>query len=79
MSHKPSPFRVKIDRQAGTGYIYVAGPIGNGEAARQIHAGKNFVLDLDKYGRLLGIEILDMDAIHLRTVFPPKDLVWPDA
>lgn len=44
-------------------YIRIVDPINDGEAVRQLtmksdQGGAEFVLDLDRQGRLLGIEVL---------------------
>jgi uncharacterized protein YuzE len=55
--------RVTFDRSANAAYIYLT-PIAEGEPARQHvvdepHARGMIVLDFDKKGRLIGIEVLD--------------------
>ena len=54
--------RIEFDRDAGAGYIYVAGEVGPGSAVENLvveRGGKgDIVLDFDEHGRLLGIEII---------------------
>jgi len=53
--------RVTWDEGASAGYIYLVDKIESGEAKRTLVVAdeENLILDFDKDGRLLGIEILD--------------------
>jgi uncharacterized protein YuzE len=61
--------RVTYDASADAAYIELAGPLGDGQSASQIHSlvtpgGRGEVaLDFDDAGRLLGIEVLGASAV----------------
>jgi uncharacterized protein YuzE len=55
--------RIEFDREANAAYIYLK-DIASGEATRQHvvdepHTRGMIVLDFDKKGRLIGVEVLD--------------------
>jgi uncharacterized protein YuzE len=55
--------RVKHDREVDAAYIQIVDVIQDGEAVRQVTTdsgrdGAEFTLDLDRFGRLLGVEVL---------------------
>lgn len=64
----------------GCTYIYLAGPIPPGGAAKQLVANGNIILDFDKDGRLLGIEVLTDKEVHPNTlaVAVPPGTEWPE-
>ena len=53
--------RVTYDKSANAVYIYVKAPIKAGEAVKQVvvDSKDNIILDFDKKGKLLGVEVLD--------------------
>ena len=56
--------RAEFDRSSNAAYIYLQESIGQGEAVLQHevdepHTRGMIVLDFDKKGRLIGIEVLD--------------------
>ncbi|MFT7767042.1 DUF2283 domain-containing protein [Clavibacter tessellarius] len=61
--------RVTYDAVADAAYIALAGPVGDGEAATQIHSittpgdRGEVALDFDADGRLLGVEVLHASAV----------------
>ena len=59
--------RTTFDRSANAAYIYLT-EIGTGEAAQQVFVDQApsrgmIVLDVDKKGRLLGIEVLEATRV----------------
>jgi len=50
--------RIEFDKEADAAYIYFK-EIGNGEVAETITLNDSVNVDLDKNGKVLGIEILD--------------------
>ena len=50
--------RTEFDKEADAAYIYFK-EIGNGEVAETISLNDSVNVDLDKSGKVLGIEILD--------------------
>jgi len=50
--------RTEFDKEADAAYIYFK-EIGNGEVAETISLNDSVNIDLDKNGKVLGIEILD--------------------
>ncbi len=50
--------RVTFDRKANAAYIYLV-DIGPGEAVKQETTGGPVILDFDRSGRLIGIEVLN--------------------
>lgn len=53
-----------IDTEADAAYIYLKGKIRAGGVARTIKAGPVINLDLDKFGRLVGVELLSLKLLH---------------
>ena len=53
--------KVTYDKSANAVYIYVKATIKAGEAVKQIvvEHNDNIILDFDKNGKLLGVEVLD--------------------
>ena len=49
--------RITIDKDADAGYIYLK-DIAPGESTKTIKASEDVILDYDKEGNLLGIELL---------------------
>lgn len=60
--------KFKYDKEVDAGYIYVKYPIKKGEAKKTIHFNENIILDFDKKGKLLGIEILNARKVVGRKV-----------
>ena len=51
--------RVTYDKEADAAYIYIKYPIRRGEASKTIEVNENILLDFDKEGKLLGVEVLN--------------------
>ncbi|MEN3539703.1 DUF2283 domain-containing protein [Microbispora sp. ZYX-F-249] len=70
--------RVDHDRENNVAYIYLVDEIGEGEAVTQIEVEDDelrgeIVLDLDREGRLLGIEVLGASRILRPEVLAQAD------
>jgi uncharacterized protein YuzE len=50
--------RTEFDKEADAAYIYFK-EIGNGEVAETISLNESINIDMDKNGKVLGIEIID--------------------
>ncbi len=50
--------RIEFDKEADAAYVYFK-EIGNGEVVETITLNDSINVDLDKSGKVLGIEILD--------------------
>jgi len=46
------------DDEAQAGYLYVKTTIANGEVAKTVHADARVLLDYDKGGQVIGVEVL---------------------
>ena len=55
--------KTEFDKEADAAYIYFK-EIGNGEVAETVSLNDSINIDLDKDGKVLGIEILDVSE-HL--------------
>ncbi|MBS3089136.1 DUF2283 domain-containing protein [Candidatus Pacearchaeota archaeon] len=60
--------KFEYDKTVDAGYIYVADDIAEGEAVKTIQLNDNIILDFDKNGKLLGIEILDASKVLNKNV-----------
>jgi len=55
--------KIEYDKEADAAYIYLEEDIKEGEAEKTIELNKNIILDFNKEGKLLGIEVLDASKI----------------
>lgn len=60
--------RFEYDKDVDAAYIYLQYPIKDGEAANTIELNDNIVLDFDKAGKLIGVEILDASKVLTKKV-----------
>jgi len=51
--------KITYDRRANAAYVYMKDKIKKGESVRQHIFNNRVILDVDKAGQILGIEILD--------------------
>lgn len=51
--------KITFDKEADAAYIYLKEDIRDGESIKTIKVNDNIILDFDKEGKLLGIEILN--------------------
>ena len=55
--------KIEYDKEADAGYIYLVDEIKNGEAVKTIELEPNIIIDFNKDGKLLGIEVLNASKI----------------
>ncbi len=60
--------RIEYDKDVDAGYIYLVDEIRAGEAVKTIELEPNIILDFNKEGKLLGIEILNASRVLKRDV-----------
>jgi len=58
--------RFEYDKDVDAAYIYLEDSIADGEAEKTIELNDNIILDFDKNGKLLGIEILSASKVLLQ-------------
>ena len=55
--------KFEYDKKADAAYIYLEDSIAEGEAQKTIELNDNIIVDFDKNGKLLGIEILSASTV----------------
>ncbi|MBU2458922.1 MAG: DUF2283 domain-containing protein [Nanoarchaeota archaeon] len=60
--------KIEYDKEADAGYIYLVDEIKEGEAAKTIELDPNIILDFEKNGKLLGIEVLNASKVLSKDV-----------
>ncbi len=55
--------KIEYDKEVDAGYIYLVNEIKEGEAVKTIELDQNIILDFNKEGKLLGIEILNASKV----------------
>ena len=55
--------KFEYDKEADAAHIYLEGSIGEGEADKTVELNEDIIVDFDKNGKLLGIEILSASKI----------------
>lgn len=55
--------KFEYDKEVDAGYIYLVNEIKDGEAVKTIELDPNIILDFNKEGKLLGIEVLNASQI----------------
>ena len=55
--------KFEYDKQADAAYIYLDDSIADGQAEKTIELNDNVIVDFDKDGKLLGIEILSASKL----------------
>ena len=55
--------RIEYDKEVDAGYIYLVDTIDEGEAVKTIELDSNIILDFNKEGKLLGIEVLNASKV----------------
>jgi len=51
--------RVELDKEADAAFVYFKENVAEGEVAKTISLDENLNVDLDKNGKILGIEVLN--------------------
>ena len=60
--------KITYDKEVDAAYVYLVENINDGESERTIQLNDNIILDFDKNGKLLGVEILDASKILSKEV-----------
>lgn len=55
--------KLEYDEDVDAAYIYIKHPIKEGEAKRTIELNNDIIVDLDRDGKLLGIEVLNASKV----------------
>lgn len=55
--------KFEYDKDADATYIYLEDSIADGEVNKTIELNDNIILDFDKNGKLLGVEILNASKL----------------
>ena len=55
--------KLEYDKKVDAGYIYLVDEIKEGESVKTIELDSNIILDFNKDGKLLGIEILNASNV----------------
>ena len=55
--------KLEYDKEVDAAYIYLQYPIKEGEAKKTIELNENIILDFDDKGKLIGVEILEAQAV----------------
>lgn len=55
--------KFEYDKDVDAAYIYLEDSITEGQAEKTIELGDNIILDFDKNGKLLGVEILSASKV----------------
>lgn len=55
--------KFEYDREVDAAYVYLVYPIKEGQAKIQRCLNENIILDFDKKGKLLGVEILNASKV----------------
>ena len=66
--------KFEYDKDADAAYIYIEHPIKEGEVKKTIELNESIILDFDKKGKLLGMEILNASKVTMEN-FINQDLV----
>ena len=60
--------KFEYDEDVDAAYVYLEHPIKNGEVKKTIELNENIILDFDKKGKLLGMEILNASKVMNKKV-----------
>jgi len=55
--------KITYDKEVDAAYIYLVDSIDKGKAVKTIQLNNNIILDFDKEGKLLGVEVLDASKL----------------
>ncbi len=55
--------RFEYDKDVDAAYIYLEDSVAEGQAEKTIELNGNIILDFDKNGKLLGVEILSASKV----------------
>ncbi|MBI3032888.1 DUF2283 domain-containing protein [Candidatus Woesearchaeota archaeon] len=51
--------KIEYDKDVDAAYIYIEFPIKEGDAVNTVKINDNIIVDFNKQGKLLGVEVLD--------------------
>ena len=60
--------KFEYDKEVDAAYVYLEHPIKDGEVKKTIELNENIILDFDKKGKLLGMEILNASKVMNKKV-----------
>ena len=60
--------KFEYDKEVDAAYVYIGYPIKDGKVKKTIELNENIILDFDKKGKLLGMEILNASKIMNKKV-----------
>ena len=60
--------KLEYDKEVDASYIYIEHPINEREVKKTIELNENIVIDFDKKGKLLGMEILNASKVMNKKV-----------
>ena len=66
--------KVEYDKEVDAEYIYLKNKIGKGEIEKTIALNDNIILDFNKEGKLVGIEILNASTVVPKQTLPKHTL-----
>ena len=55
--------KFEYDKEVDAAYVYIGHPIKESEVKKTIELNENIILDFDKKGKLLGMEILNASKV----------------
>ena len=55
--------KFEYDKEVDAAYIYLESPIKEGAVKKTIELNDNIILDFDKEGKLIGVEVLDASKV----------------
>jgi len=55
--------KFEYDKEVDAAYIYLESPLKEGAVKKTIELNDNIILDFDKEGKLIGIEVLDASKV----------------
>ncbi len=67
--------KFEYDKEADAAYIYLEDSIAKGEVEKTIELNDNIIVDFDKNGKLLGIEILSASKVlHQKSLLEAQSI-----
>ena len=64
--------KLEYDKEVDAAYIYIKYPIKDGEAEKTIELNDDLIVDFDKNGKLIGIEVLNASKVIGKDVLKEK-------
>ncbi|MBS3137605.1 DUF2283 domain-containing protein [Candidatus Woesearchaeota archaeon] len=55
--------KFEYDKEVDAAYVYLQYPIKDGEVKKTVEVDDNIILDYDKSGKLVGVEILNASKV----------------